>query len=188
MVTRLYGGETFDSHRKLARRGQHAENRALSWDFMVWRVRDSNPRSLRRLIYSQIPLATWVTRQARPPSVITDRRRSDNVTRCCGVARPALETGSGRRSPPRARDPAAEPPPPPSRRRTRPNRPSRRRTPPNRRRTRRAAAEPGRTGRRTPPNPPSCHLVREMGPDPHQLAFRRGREGGGGRGGQATGR
>lgn len=27
-----------------------------------WRVRDSNPRSRRRLIYSQIPLAAWVTR------------------------------------------------------------------------------------------------------------------------------
>gem|GEM_PF-4424346 len=31
-----------------------------------WRVRDSNPRRLRRLIYSQIPLAAWVTRQCTP--------------------------------------------------------------------------------------------------------------------------
>src|SRR4051812_21000220 len=31
----------------------------------LWRVRDSNPRRLRRLIYSQIPLAAWVTRQIR---------------------------------------------------------------------------------------------------------------------------
>ena len=29
----------------------------------LWLVRDSNPRSLRRLIYSQIPLAAWVTSQ-----------------------------------------------------------------------------------------------------------------------------
>lgn len=27
-----------------------------------WRVRDSNPRMLSSLIYSQIPLAAWVTR------------------------------------------------------------------------------------------------------------------------------
>ena len=34
--------------------------------FVWWRVRDSNPRSLSRLIYSQIPLAAWVTRQGAP--------------------------------------------------------------------------------------------------------------------------
>ena len=34
--------------------------------FVWWRVRDSNPRRLRRLIYSQIPLAAWVTRQGAP--------------------------------------------------------------------------------------------------------------------------
>ncbi len=33
--------------------------------FIEWRVRDSNPRRLRRLIYSQIPLAAWVTRHVR---------------------------------------------------------------------------------------------------------------------------
>ena len=32
----------------------------------LWRVRGSNSRRLRRLIYSQIPLAAWVTRQALP--------------------------------------------------------------------------------------------------------------------------
>ena len=32
-----------------------------------WQVRDSNSRSRRRLIYSQIPLATWVTCHARRP-------------------------------------------------------------------------------------------------------------------------
>ena len=35
---------------------------AKSEDLAPWRVRDSNPRRLRRLIYSQIPLAAWVTR------------------------------------------------------------------------------------------------------------------------------
>ena len=29
--------------------------------FALWLVRDSNPRRLSRLIYSQIPLAAWVT-------------------------------------------------------------------------------------------------------------------------------
>lgn len=28
---------------------------------LEWQVRDSNPRRLSRLIYSQIPLAAWVT-------------------------------------------------------------------------------------------------------------------------------
>lgn len=65
-----------------------------------WRVRDSNPRRLRRLIYSQIPLATWVTRrgcsgqpetgwpEARPqrtgevaPSGTTDTCRASRVAR-----------------------------------------------------------------------------------------------------------
>ena len=38
---------------------------------MVWLVRDSNPRRLSQLIYSQFPLATWVTSQAhfRPPVI-----------------------------------------------------------------------------------------------------------------------
>lgn len=47
-------------------------------------MRDSNPRSITRLIYSQIPLAARVTRHTRPPGVITERKRSDNATRCCG--------------------------------------------------------------------------------------------------------
>lgn len=58
--------------------------------FQEWRVRDSNPRSITRLIYSQIPLAARVTRQARPTDVIIDRKRSDNVTRCCGRREPLL--------------------------------------------------------------------------------------------------
>ena len=33
----------------------------LWWAFDLWQVRDSNPRRLSRLIYSQIPLAAWVT-------------------------------------------------------------------------------------------------------------------------------
>ena len=40
-----------------------------------WRVRDSNPRRLSRLIYSQIPLAAWVTRHALPTGVFTNRVR-----------------------------------------------------------------------------------------------------------------
>jgi hypothetical protein len=50
----------------------------------MWRVRDSNPRSITRLIYSQIPLAARVTRHARPAHVITDRKRFGNITRSCG--------------------------------------------------------------------------------------------------------
>ena len=41
-------------------------------------MRDSNPRRLRRLIYSQIPLAAWVTRRGRAgrrPPYNTPRRR-----------------------------------------------------------------------------------------------------------------
>ena len=37
----------------------------------VWLVRDSNPRRLSRLIYSQIPLAAWVTSQCSRPPVIS---------------------------------------------------------------------------------------------------------------------
>ena len=50
--------------RSAPRRGERAPDdrsgrpRGDSW---WWQVRDSNPRSLRRLIYSQIPLAAWVT-------------------------------------------------------------------------------------------------------------------------------
>jgi len=33
--------------------------------FPMWLVRDSNPRRLSQLIYSQFPLATWVTSQMR---------------------------------------------------------------------------------------------------------------------------
>ncbi len=44
--------------------------RPMSRLITTWRVRDSNPRSLRRLIYSQIPLATWVTRQGAPAQLL----------------------------------------------------------------------------------------------------------------------
>ena len=37
----------------------------LSGVSYVWLVRDSNPRRLSRLIYSQIPLAAWVTSRLR---------------------------------------------------------------------------------------------------------------------------
>ena len=40
--------------------------RPMAGLFLWWRVRDSNPRMLSSLIYSQIPLAAWVTRQAHP--------------------------------------------------------------------------------------------------------------------------
>ena len=43
----------------------------------LWRVRDSNPRRLSRLIYSQIPLAAWVTRHALPTGVFTNRVREN---------------------------------------------------------------------------------------------------------------
>ena len=42
----------------------------------MWRVRDSNPRRLSQLIYSQIPLAAWVTRHALPTGVFTNRVRA----------------------------------------------------------------------------------------------------------------
>jgi hypothetical protein len=38
--------------------------------FSLWRVRDSNPRMRCSLIYSQIPLAAWVTRQGAPSTCI----------------------------------------------------------------------------------------------------------------------
>ena len=45
--------------------------RSKSRDITVWLVRDSNPRRLSRLIYSQIPLAAWVTSQCSRPPVIS---------------------------------------------------------------------------------------------------------------------
>ena len=39
-------------------------------------MRDSNPRRLSQLIYSQIPLAAWVTRHALPTDVFTNRVRA----------------------------------------------------------------------------------------------------------------
>ena len=47
-------------------------SRLITW----WQVRDSNPRMLSSLIYSQIPLAAWVTRQVRThPAFSVDQRR-----------------------------------------------------------------------------------------------------------------
>lgn len=62
--------------------------------FREWRVRDSNPRMQSSLIYSQIPLAAWVTRHARPAHVIIDRKRSNNATRCCACRVPLSQAGS----------------------------------------------------------------------------------------------
>src|SRR5690606_7269403 len=39
-----------------------------------WRVRESNPRMRCRLIYSQLPLATWVTRQVHTRPACTANR------------------------------------------------------------------------------------------------------------------
>ena len=36
----------------------------------LWLVRDSNPRRLSRLIYSQIPLAAWVTSRRKETNKI----------------------------------------------------------------------------------------------------------------------
>ena len=50
----------------------------------LWRVRDSNPRRLRRLIYSQIPLAAWVTRRVRTRPACTVERRLDHLSYVLG--------------------------------------------------------------------------------------------------------
>ena len=44
-----------------------------------WRVRDSNPRMLSSLIYSQIPLAAWVTRRGAPTTsyLLTEGARQE---------------------------------------------------------------------------------------------------------------
>ena len=48
----------------------------------LWLVRDSNPRRLSRLIYSQIPLAAWVTSQMHPrPPVISRTNVLDKFSR-----------------------------------------------------------------------------------------------------------
>ena len=52
----------------------------------TWRVRDSNPRSRRQLIYSQIPLAAWVTRQSHPTTFCTQPGACQGYPRS-GVAR-----------------------------------------------------------------------------------------------------
>ena len=55
----------------------------------LWRVRDSNPRRLRRLIYSQIPLAAWVTRPAaRADRVRAGPRRGPRVPGAAPAAKP----------------------------------------------------------------------------------------------------
>lgn len=46
---------------------------------ILWRVRDSNPRRQCQLIYSQIPLAAWVTRHALPTNVFTNRVRVTTI-------------------------------------------------------------------------------------------------------------
>jgi hypothetical protein len=45
----------------------------------MWRVRDSNPRRLSRLIYSQIPLAARVTRRLRTSAPLNNTGRSPAV-------------------------------------------------------------------------------------------------------------
>ena len=46
-------------------------------------MRDSNPRRLSQLIYSQIPLAAWVTRHALPTDVFTNRVRASQDNGIC---------------------------------------------------------------------------------------------------------
>jgi len=46
---------------------------------ILWRVRDSNPRRQCQLIYSQIPLAAWVTRHALPTNVFINRVRVTTI-------------------------------------------------------------------------------------------------------------
>ena len=59
-----------------------------------WQVRDSNPRRLCRLIYSQIPLAAWVTCQAAPAaSVRPDRRRWIRIP--AGAGNSEIRAGRG---------------------------------------------------------------------------------------------
>ncbi len=47
--------------------------------FHSWRVRDSNPRMLSSLIYSQIPLAAWVTRHRTPNHVKHNQARLTTI-------------------------------------------------------------------------------------------------------------
>src|SRR5690606_38469273 len=59
-----------------------------------WRVRDSNPRRLSRLIYSKIPLAARETRHARAEA---RSRRGDRIARAAGsriASGKVLSTGS----------------------------------------------------------------------------------------------
>ena len=57
-------------------------------------MRDSNPRSLRRLIYSQIPLAAWVTRQGAPARLFQSTGGAiNNLTLCRAVLE--IRPGSG---------------------------------------------------------------------------------------------
>ena len=57
---------------RATRSPSNAKNAPIRGVFLVvWLVRDSNPRRLSQLIYSQFPLATWVTSQMhfRPPVI-----------------------------------------------------------------------------------------------------------------------
>ncbi len=64
------GTDAHDPRRPRGRRGIRPAETTKAPDhrgFHTWRVRDSNPRSRRQLIYSQIPLAAWVTRHRTRP-------------------------------------------------------------------------------------------------------------------------
>ena len=73
----------------------------------MWRVRDSNPRMLSSLIYSQIPLAAWVTRRRTRPSSAHNRGPVKEThgmacreirARRTACARPELHPGRARRA------------------------------------------------------------------------------------------
>ena len=53
--------------------GQQKTRRLWRVFHVVWLVRDSNPRRLSQLIYSQFPLATWVTSQMHFRSPVISR-------------------------------------------------------------------------------------------------------------------
>ena len=55
------------------------KNAPVGGGFVWWRVRDSNPRRLSRLIYSQIPLAARVTRRLRTSAPLNNTGRSPAV-------------------------------------------------------------------------------------------------------------
>src|SRR5690606_4016890 len=61
----------------------------------TWQVRDSNPRMLSSLIYSQIPLAAWVTCPAPPTTCI---HLTEGATyRITGLRTVGAHTASARR-------------------------------------------------------------------------------------------